>query len=85
MSLEFSFFVRDRLVEYFQPEDLDKLEIKDFPYTHTKEVVLGMPADKIKEKVWTSVKKLFWSTFILSQKGTLYFNLILAFSLLLIN
>ena len=46
MSLEFSFIVRDRLVENFQPEELNKLEIKDFPYTHTKDVVLGMPTEK---------------------------------------
>lgn len=42
MSLEFNFFVRDGLFDFFQPEELNKLEITDFPYTHTKEVVLDI-------------------------------------------
>ncbi len=42
MSLEFSFYVRDGLMDFFQPEELNKLEIKDFPYTHTKEVLLDI-------------------------------------------
>lgn len=58
MSLEFSFIVRDRLLEYFQPEELNKLEIKDFPYTHPKEVVLGMPSKKIKKKVLVICQKI---------------------------
>lgn len=42
MSFEFSFYVRDRLLEYFRVEDLNNLELSDFPYKHTKEVVLDV-------------------------------------------
>lgn len=42
MDLEFNFYVRDRLKEYFLVEDLAKLQIKDYPLNESKEVLIDI-------------------------------------------
>ena len=42
MDLEFNFYVRDRLKEHFHEEDLAKLELKDYPLSVSKEVVIDI-------------------------------------------
>lgn len=42
MSFEFSFYVRDRLIEYFRADELAKLEIRSFPLSYSKEEMLDI-------------------------------------------
>lgn len=42
MSLEFNFYVRDRLIEYFRANELAKLEIRSFPLKYSKEEMIDI-------------------------------------------